>query len=86
MNALSNGELVRSIGPELLKLLKAWMGVGPNGARKAMGSSPPQGLMAQSLRTYQEIARRQIAAGLDTAGTQAARIQLIEEGLRRIGE
>jgi hypothetical protein len=51
-----------------------------------MGKPLPEGLSPDTLRAYLEIARRQIEAGLDTVGTQAARLKLIQEALRKMGQ
>lgn len=83
---LTNRQIVQSLSTEQLDLLRQWMGTGAQGAEQALGRALPEGLTADTLRAYQEIARRQIAAGLDTVGTQAARLQLIEQGLRSLGQ
>jgi hypothetical protein len=82
---MTNQQIVRSLGSQQLDLLRQWMGRGPQGARQAMGHSLPQGLTEDALRAYHEIARRQIEAGLDTVGTQAARLELIEQALQALG-
>ena len=82
---MTNKQIVRSLPRQQLDLLRQWMGTGAQGARQAMGRPLPQGLTADTLRAYQEIARRQIEAGQDTLGTQAARLELIEQALRAMG-
>jgi hypothetical protein len=82
---MTNQQIVRSLGSQQLDLLRQWMGRGVQGAQQAMGRPLPQGLTADTLRSYHEIARRQIEAGLDTLGTQAARLELIEQALQAMG-
>lgn len=82
---LTNQQIVHSLGSQQLDLLRQWMGRGAQGARQAMGRPLPQGLTEDALRAYHEIARRQIDAGLDTVGTQAARLELIEQALQALG-
>jgi hypothetical protein len=82
---LDNAQINELIGIEQRNLLRQWMGSGADAARSAMGRPLPEGLAAETLRAYHEIARRQIEAGLDTVGTQAARIKLIEQALRALG-
>ena len=57
------------------------MGQRGSGALKAMGKPLPPGLAPQTLRLDQELARRAIDEGIDTVGTQAARLRLIERAL-----
>jgi hypothetical protein len=81
----SNRENLRSLGSNQVKLIHQWMGTGVQGAQQAMGAPLPAGLTKSALQGYHEIARRQIEAGLDTVGTQAARLQLIERALYSTG-
>ena len=83
---MSNAEINQVIGNQQRSLLQQWMGRGAEGARQAMGQSLPEGLTADTLRAYHEVARRQIEAGLDTVGTQAARLKLIEQALQASGQ
>jgi hypothetical protein len=83
---MTNQQIVRSLGSQQLDLLRQWMGRGAQGARQARGRPLPQGLNADTLRAYHEIARRQIEASLDTLGTQAARLELIEQALQSLGQ
>ena len=83
---LTNNQIVQSLRGKQLDLLRQWMGRGAQGARQAMGKPLPEGLSPDTLRAYLEIARRQIEAGLDTVGTQAARLKLIQEALRKMGQ
>jgi len=82
---MTNQQIVRSLGSQQLDLLRQWMGIGAHGAQQAMGRPLPQGLTENALRAYHEIARRQIEAGLDSVGTQAARLRLIEQALQDLG-
>jgi len=82
---MSNYQINQSIGPQQRELLRQWMGQGVDGAREAMRRPLPKGLTVDTLQAYHEIARRQIEAGLDTAGTQAARLELIEQALWALG-
>jgi RHS repeat-associated protein len=72
----------KSVGPEQRKLISEWMGVGPQGARNAMGRGAPRGLVDDTLRKYEDLARRLVNAGNDPLGTQQQRLRLIEEALR----
>lgn len=82
---LSNGEINRdAIGSEQRKLLEEWMGRGVQGAVDAMGDPPPSGIDERTLRAYHEVARRIIEADNDSRGTQAARIELIEQGIEEL--
>jgi hypothetical protein len=83
---MTNFEINQAIGNQQRALLQQWMGRGAEGARQAMGCPLPQGLTVETLRAYHEMARRQIEAGLDTVLTQAARLRLIEEALRSLGQ
>ena len=82
---LTNGEINRDVmGPEQNKLLRKWIGRGVRGARDAISKSLPSGLDEKTLRAYHEIARRNIADDNDPRGTQAARIELIEQMIDEI--
>jgi len=77
---LTNGDINRDvIGPEQNKRLREWWGRGLQGAQEAAKTPLPVGIDEKSLRAYHEIARRIIAEGKDPRGTQAARIELIEQ-------
>jgi RHS repeat-associated protein len=82
---LTNQQILRLLDPRQVDLLRQWMGLGAQGARGALGRPLPQGLTVDTLLAYREIAVRQIQANLDTVGTQAARLQLIEAALRALG-
>lgn len=81
---LTNAQIARQlIGAEQTALLRTFFGTGLRGAAaRAAAFEIPAGLTRASLLAYAEIARRVIAAGADTLGVQAARLQLIERALR----
>jgi hypothetical protein len=85
---LTRGQLARTIGPDQQALLKQLFGTGPGGAQKALaaiqaGGQIPSGLTTQTLQTYQQIAQMSINEGIDSIGTQAARLQLINSILNQ---
>jgi hypothetical protein len=82
---LTNAEINHGIGLEQRELLRQWLRTGADAANKASVATPPAGLTAETLRAYHEIARRQIAAGVDPVGTQSARIRAIETVVSDLG-
>jgi hypothetical protein len=81
---LGGGEIgAQLIGHEQRVLLKEFFDSGVKGALRQIGefTRPPPGLTERTLRLYAEIAKRQIVAGLDETGAQAARLALITKAL-----
>ena len=67
------------------QLLNKLFGQGMKGAEEALKSGEvPKGLTKQTLMVAKEIAKRQIARGLDSNGVQAVRLKIVEEALKRI--
>ncbi|HEY5314453.1 MAG TPA: hypothetical protein VIK18_18110 [Pirellulales bacterium] len=81
----SNAEINRAIGVQQRNLLRRWLGTGADAAQEADANAKPANLTVDTLRAYHEIARRQIEAGLDRGGTQAARLRSIENALSNTG-
>jgi RHS repeat-associated protein len=86
---LSRGELSKLIKPEQRDLLHDLFGTGPQGARESLenlleGGKLPEGLTQETLEIYREIARKVIEENIDRIGTQAERLKLIEEALKRL--
>ncbi len=81
---LTNAQIAQQvIGTEQTALLRVFFGTSLRGAAaRAAAFELPAGLTRASLLAYAEIARRVIAAGTDTLGVQAARLELIERALR----
>jgi RHS repeat-associated protein len=85
LQGMTNNEIVNILTQQQKLLLRQWMGRAAQGARNAMGQALPRGLNRDTLIAYREIALRMIARGLDTVGTQAARLALIDQALGRLG-
>ncbi len=81
---LTNSQIAQQIiGAEQTALLRTFFGTSLRGAAaRAAAFELPAGLTRASLLAYAELARRAIAAGKDTLGVQAVRLQLIERALR----
>jgi RHS repeat-associated protein len=80
---MTNGAIARNvIGPAQTQLLKEFLKTGAKGALEREATFKlPQGLSRAALEAYRELARRQIAAGLDQTGVQAIRLRLVERAL-----
>jgi hypothetical protein len=81
---MTNAQIAQQvIGAQQTALLRTFFGTSLRGAAaRAAAFELPAGLTRTSLLAYAEIARRVIAAGNDTLGVQAARLQLIERALK----
>ena len=82
------GQLAKTIPDDQKGLLRQLFGNGPEGAAQALqnlqqGGSLPEGLTQETLQTYQQIAQSAIDNGIDTVGTQAARLPVIQQALTR---
>jgi hypothetical protein len=49
---------------------------------RAAAATPPKGVTPDTLRLYREIARRQIANGMDKSGLQTLRFKLCHEAIK----
>lgn len=80
--ALTRGGIARGIGPHQTQLLRDFFGSGVEGAEAKMRDfRVPDGLSRETLERYLGIARRTIEEGLDTAGVQRRRSELVERAL-----
>ena len=68
-------------------MLQDFFGQAKSGAdARAANFQVPSGLSQQTLQAYQELAERALAAGNDSTGVQAARLDLVQQALNTFSQ